>query len=431
VLPQPAACLITGITPQHAEQHGVCEAEFMAAIHAELSTPGTCALGYNSLRFDDEFTRYGLYRNLFDPYAREWQNGCSRWDLIDALRTAYALRPEGIEWPRRPDGLPSLRLEDLTRANGLDHGQAHDALSDVQATIALARLLRDRQPRLYQHLFGLRGKQAVAALIDTQAMRPLLHVSGMFGAARAFLALIAPLMIHPVNRNEVLCYDLSSDPTPLLEEPADVLRERLFARAAALPEGVERPALKSVHLNRCPVLLPARMAAGAPAGRAGLDGERCRRHLAQLRAYRERHPGALEAKLRQLSERGDWGGADDPDLQLYGGFVGDSDRRQLEALRRLDPAALAQAQPRFEDARLPTLFFRYRARNWPDSLLPEERERWDTERFSRITEPNDPRVLDLGRYHEDIEQRLAAADVSERDRRILLDLQLWGDALLV
>ena len=234
-LPNPEACLITGITPQQAAREGVSEAEFVAAIHQELSAPGTCALGYNSLRFDDEVTRYALYRNLYDPYAREYRNGCSRWDIIDAVRTAYALRPEGIEWPRREDGQPSFRLEDLTAANGLDHGRAHDALADVEATIALARLLRERQPRLYAHLFAQRSKQAVQRLIDVQALRPLLHVSGMFGAARANLGLIAPLRWHPDNRNEVLCFDLSRDPAPLFELSADQLRERVYAPAGGLP----------------------------------------------------------------------------------------------------------------------------------------------------------------------------------------------------
>jgi exodeoxyribonuclease-1 len=114
-LPHPQACLVTGISPQLALQQGVPEAEFIRQIHEELALPGTCGVGYNSLRFDDEVTRYTLYRNFYDPYAREWQNGNSRWDIIDMVRATCALRPEGIEWPLREDGLPSFRLEDLTQ----------------------------------------------------------------------------------------------------------------------------------------------------------------------------------------------------------------------------------------------------------------------------------------------------------------------------
>lgn len=430
-LPQPAACLITGITPQHAQEHGLGEAEFITAIHSELAAPNTCALGYNSLRFDDEVTRYTLYRNLFDPYAREYRNGCSRWDLIDAVRTAYALRPEGIEWPLREDGLPSFRLEELTAANGLDHGSAHDALSDVEATIGVARLLRERQPRLYEHLFTSRSKQAVQRLVDVPSMRPLLHVSGMFGAARANLGLVAPLAWHPTNRNELICFDLSSDPAPLFELPADQLRERLYAPRDALPEGERRPGLKSVHINRCPVLLPPKMADTAIAERAGLDGALCRRHLAQLRDYDKRSPGALESKLRQVVEQREFRRSDDPERQLYGAFIPAEDRQLLDRLRELSPEELATASAPFADERMEELLFRYRARNYPDSLSEEERVRWDTLRFQRISDTDDSDRLDLERFHREIDERLTDSAISERDRDILQALQSWGDTLLI
>ena len=430
-LPQPAACLVTGITPQLAEERGVCEAQFMDAILRELAAPGTCALGYNSLRFDDEVTRYSLYRNLHDPYAREYQNGCSRWDLIDVVRTAYALRPEGIVWPQRDDGLPSFRLEDLTAANGLDHGKAHDALSDVEATIAVARLVRKAQPRLYAHLYQHRSRQALQPLVDTQHLRPLLHVSGMFGAARANLGLIVPLLWHPTNRNEILCFDLSCDPSPLFDLAADQLRELLYTRADELAPGQERPGLKSVHLNRCPVLLPPRMADAAIAARAGLDGERCRRHLAALRSYRASAAGALEAKLRHIATHRDFPQSGDPERQLYAGFIPDGDRQLLDTLRRLAPEDLAEASAPFADPRLEELLFRYRARNYPQTLSEDERLRWDTLRFQRITETEDPDRLNLERFHGEIEARLAAGQISERDSGILRALQNWGDALLV
>lgn len=431
-LPQPGACLVTGITPQLADERGVCEAEFMAAVHAEFSAPGTCGVGYNSLRFDDEVTRYGLYRNLYDPYAREYKNGCSRWDLIDVVRTAYALRPDGIEWPLREDGVPSFRLEDLTKANGIDHGQAHDALADVEATIALGRLVRDRQPRLYQYLFEHRSKRAVRDLVDLNNPRPLLHVSGMFGAARANLGLILPLLWHPENSNELLCFDLNYDPSPLFELPADELRELLYTRAEDLPEGRERPGLKSIHINKCPVVLPAKMADAAVAERAGLDGERCRRHLALLRNYRAGSGDLLEKTLRHVAQRGSFSGGDDPETQLYGAFIPDTDRQILDALRELPAAELAHASAPFQDQRLEEILFRYRARNFPDTLTIEERERWDTQRFQRITEaPEASGRLDMTRFHVEIEARLSNPELSERDREILQRLQDWGDSLLV
>ncbi|MEY4752792.1 MAG: exonuclease, partial [Pseudomonadota bacterium] len=214
-LPDPEACLLTGLLPQTCLERGVPERAFAAAIERELARPGTIGLGYNSIRFDDEVTRFLFWRNLIDPYAREWQHGCGRWDLLDLLRSAWALRPEGIEWPRHPDGRVSFRLEDLSAANGLPHAQAHDALSDVRATLALARRLRQAQPRLWDYGLRLRRKDAVIQEIGVG--RPFLHVSGMYGVERGCLALVWPLAPHPSNRNELIVWDLSADPAELFE----------------------------------------------------------------------------------------------------------------------------------------------------------------------------------------------------------------------
>jgi exodeoxyribonuclease-1 len=430
-LPDPDACLLTGITPQRAAAEGLPECEFIARIHGELATPATCGVGYNSLRFDDEVTRHSLYRNFFDPYAREWQNGNSRWDIIDMLRAARALRPEGIEWPLREDGFTSFRLEDLTAANGLEHGAAHEALSDVRATLALARLVRARQPRLFDYLQRNRGKAAVQAMLDTRTMKPLLHVSGMFGAARHNIALIAPLLPHPVNRNEVICYDLAEDPQPLIDGDPETLRELLYTRAEELPAGAVRPGLKGVHVNRCPVLVTARMADRATADRLGLDGARCREHLARLRAWRDAEPAAFRAKLEAIYRRREEPALQDPDAMLYGGgFFSDADRRAMDAVRATPPAQLAAAVFAFEDPRLPEMLFRYRARNYPDTLSPEERQRWDEFRYLRLSGEDGFGGLDAEAFNARIEALLEERP-GDGERRAVLDaLQAWGDRLL-
>ena len=92
VLPHLEACLLTGITPQLADAQGVSESEFIDCIHTELAQPGTCGVGYNTLRFDDEVTRNTLYRNFYDPYAREWQHGNSRWNLAE-MTNSVSLYP--------------------------------------------------------------------------------------------------------------------------------------------------------------------------------------------------------------------------------------------------------------------------------------------------------------------------------------------------
>lgn len=370
ILPHPAACLITGITPQRLEEQGLGEAEFMTRLHAELSRPGTCVAGYNTLRFDDEVTRYSLYRNFFDPYAREWQGGNSRWDLIDLVRTAYALRPEGIQWPLNDEGVVTLKLERLTEANGLEHGQAHDALSDVRATIAMARLLRQRQPKLYDFLYRLRGKHAV--LDQVQLLKPLVHVSGRFSAARNFLSLVLPLAWHPRNRNALIVCDLGLDPAPLLELDAETLRQRLYTRREELGEGELPVPLKLVHVNRCPVLAPLAVLREQDQARLGID----------LAAWQARAQVLVEGKpqwqdkLAAIYEQENFPGVADPEQQLYDGFIGDRDRRLCEQVRQADPVRLGREQWPFDDPRLVELLFRYRARNFPETLSTAEQEQW-------------------------------------------------------
>jgi exodeoxyribonuclease I len=369
ILPHPAACLITGITPQRLVDQGLSEADFMTRVHAELSAPGTCGAGYNTLRFDDEVTRYSLYRNFFDPYAREWQGGNSRWDLIDVVRTAYALRPEGIVWPQE-EGRVTLKLERLTAANGIDHGQAHDALSDVRATIALARLIRDKQPKLYDYLFQLRSKQRVQDQI--RLMQPLVHISGRFSAARSYLGVVLPLAWHPHNRNALIVCDLHQDIAPLLEQDAETLRQRLYTRREDMAEGELPVPLKLLHINRCPVVAPLNVLRAEDQQRLELDMTHYQRCAQRLIEGQE----LWRDKLSAVYGREDFTPSEDPEQQLYDGFLGDRDRRLCEQVRVAEPEQLARDEWPFDDERLPELLFRYRARNFAETLSVEEQQRW-------------------------------------------------------
>lgn len=421
-LPHPEACLITGITPQQALMDGLPEAEFIAAIHAELSQPGTCGAGYNSIRFDDEVTRYTLYRNFFDPYAREWRNGNSRWDLIDVVRLCHALRPEGIHWPQREDGTPSFKLEALTAANGLSHEAAHDALSDVHATIDLARLIRDRQPKLFDYALELRDKRRVAQLLDTQSQVPVLHVSGRLPAVRFCAALMMPLAPHPSNKNSVVVYDLSVDPTPLIELSAEDVAGRLFTASAELPEGVERIPLKEIHLNRSPMVATAKLLEGGAAERLQIDMDRCRRHWRQLREAK-----GLAEKLSALYSQRQFEPKDDPDVMLYDGFFSDDDRKMIDAVRRCGPEELSAKHFAFNDARLPELLWRYRARNYPASLNEEDRQRWLRFCRQRLRKPA-PGSLGLASFRERL-MALAESESKAGRLQLLQDLANYADAL--
>jgi len=385
-LPDPESCLITGILPQHCLEHGVPEHEFARQIEAAFSQPDTIGVGYNTIRFDDEVTRYLFWRNLIDPYAREWQHNCGRWDLLDVVRMVHALRPDGIVWPTRDDGKPSFKLEHLSAANGLAHEAAHDALSDVRATIALARLIRSKQPRLFDFCLELRRKDRVAAEIGLhqapEARQPFLHVSGMFPVEHGCLALVYPLAQHPTNKNEILVWDCRYDPSELFTLDAETIRTRMFTRTDDLPEGVTRLPVKSVHLNKSPMLV-ANLKTLQPelATRWDIDLEQGRAHAALAAAGPD-----LRAIWAQVLQKPVSGTPVDVDEDLYGGFVSKDDRRQLESIRMQKPAALTGKRVSFEDERLNELLLRYRARNFPETLSEEEMQTWEAHRAARLFE---------------------------------------------
>ncbi|TVT30928.1 exodeoxyribonuclease I [Marinobacter vinifirmus] len=428
-LPSPQACLITGITPQKALQDGYPEAEFIAQINEAFSQPGTCAVGYNSLRFDDEVTRHTLYRNLRDPYGREWQNGNSRWDIIDMVRLTYALRPDGINWPKKEDGSPSFRLEELTVANGIAHEAAHDAMSDVLATIAVAKLIKEKQPKLFDFVLKHKDKHSARQMLDTATLKPVFHISAKYPATRGCCALVAPVADHPTNKNQVIVYDLREDPSELINASPEQIRERVFTSQAELGEGVSRFPLKGVQVNKCPVLAPANMLSTLSKERLAeleLDGDVLRANLAKLRNAPD-----LSARIAQAFDH-QFDGSDltDPDEQLYaGGFISNTDREKLNWLISEPVETLGEQEVRFEDERLPEMLFRYRARNYPATLDGEEMERWEQFRSQRLMSPGKG-WRSLEAYGLELQKLAADPELSERNRQILEDLHLYGESII-
>ena len=379
-LPSPSACLVTGVTPQKCLQEGVPEVEFMALINEQMSKPGTCSLGYNSLRFDDEFTRFGLYRNLFDVYAREWQGGNSRWDLIDLVRTAAAIRPGGINWPRNEAGELVLKLDRLAPANGIEHADAHDALADVRATIELARLLKKSQPRLYNYVFQLKHKAQVWGQLDLQMRKPVLHVSSTYGRENGYLSLVGAFAKHPSNNNAVLVFDLRQDPRIWQGYSSAQLQELLFSRKDLLPVDALRPAVKEIQVNKCPVVSPLQTLSDEQATSFSVDKTQCLKHLQYLRE----DLNLCEALSQAYSNRPDFP-AVDPDAGLYGGgFFNDKDRKLMEKVHQSDPSIWSEGEFSFTDNRLEAMLFRLKARNYPHLLSGDEMQAWEAFRSERL-----------------------------------------------
>ncbi|UZE94897.1 exodeoxyribonuclease I [Alkalimarinus alittae] len=428
MLPVPEACFITGITPQIADEYGVSEADFIHQIHEEMSLPGTCVAGYNSIRFDDEVTRNTLYRNFYDPYAREWQNGNSRWDIIDMVRLTYALRPEGINWPLKDDGSPSFRLEDLTVANGIQHEAAHDAMSDVYATIAIAKLIKEKQPKLYDYVYAHRAKQKIAPLLDTNTMKPVFHVSSRFPASIGCSSLVAPIATHPTNSNGVIVYDLRFDPFELESLSVQDIKNRIFTRASDLPEGVSRIPLKTVHVNKCPVIAPATMLKSLSVEgleRLHLNGDTLRNNLKTLRSIK-----GLKEKLTEVFSQSDFEKHTDPDLMIYsGGFFSSNDKATMDRVRQSSVVELAEDEFNFEDPRLSEMLFRYKARNYRETLTSEEQEQWERYRYQRLTDSK-LTSINFQQYFDQLKALAQAPNTSVEKLSIIEDLKYYGESII-
>ncbi len=405
VIPNPEACLITGISPQEALEKGVSEAEFCSKIIAEFSESQTCVAGFNNLRFDDEVTRHLLYRCFYDPYEREWKNGNSRWDIIDLLRMCYALRPEGFNWPTKQDGAPSFKLEEFTRANNIAHEGAHDALADVYATIAVAKLIKDKQSKLYDYYYSKRKKNNILPMFDFALLQPLIHISSMYPAKGGCMAIVMPILKDPGNANGIIVYDLSRDPASWIEESIDGIRERLFTAKADLPDGVERIALKTVHINKCPALAPLSVLTDEITKKFQIDLKQCELHRQKILGktdLQEKLSAVFKPEFKQ--ER-------DPDLMLYsGGFFDSHDKSLFSQIHQQIPDTLGSQNFDFHDSRLSEMLFRYRCRNFPDFLSEEESQQWRLHCRENLLEKQSDGVSRLTQINDSISTKLKAAN---------------------
>ena len=419
-VPDPDACLITGITPRATATDGLVEAELASEINALLSTPGTCTVGFNNIRFDDEFVRNLLYRNFYDPYKREYERGNSRWDILPLVRLAHDLRPEGIEWVY-DDGKPVFRLEELSKANNLVHAHAHDALSDVEATRAVAQLVREKQRKLFDFYLGLRRKDEVRRIINLQHPQPILYNSPVFTRAEGTTSVVFPVAVNPNNENEIIAFDLRFEPDRLWQLDTDELKRLVFSSREELA-GEERIPLVGVPVNKVPAVAPMSTIDQDTALRLGIALADVDRRAKQLASRLESDPQII-TRVRDVY-RGDGGPVyRDPDLNIYsGGFFGDEDRKIFTWIHMTPPEELLKNPPVFADSRGPEMLRRFVARNWPELLEDADRRRWHAHCAGRLLAPEYHKAMDFGKFRKKVQNLMARGDVPPRNKTVLRDL---------
>ncbi len=416
-LPSPDALMVTGITPQETQADGYTEAEFSKLLVDEIFTADTITVGFNNIRFDDEFIRHLFWRNFFDPYEWAWKDGRSRWDILDVVRMTRALRPEGIEWPFI-DGKETNRLELITKLNGIDHLKAHDALSDVEALIAVTKLVKDSQPQLYNYLLKIRDKKEVKTLVNLDDKQPFVYVSGQFSADFHKATVSFPLTSG--RNSNVVVYDLRHDPTEFLALSPSDLEKRMFASwDDRQKEGFVAVPIKELQYNRAPAVAPLGVLEQEDGwSRISLDQATITKHRNTLLSV----PSFAENVRSILEKRPEFKKSTDAESQLYDGFVSGVDALRIEKVRQADVGQLADLHPDFNDDRLSPLLLHYKARNFPRSLAEDEAMAWETWRAEHVLKQLPGFVKRL--------QELSAKISDENKRFVLEELQLWAESIV-
>ena len=425
ILPDPDAILITGITPQQTIAEGISEAEFLKIFNSEVALPGTIFTGYNTIRFDDEFMRYSHYRNLYDPYEWQWRDDRSKWDLLDLVRITRALRPEGIKWPFDDDGKPSNRLGMLTSINELEHENAHDALSDVRASIDLARLIHAKQPKLFNYSLANRSKQKVAELV--LAGKPFVYTSGKFDTEYEKTAVVS-VVAKGDDRQGVVIFDLRFDPSDYkdmsVEELAEAMRwHKPGEKVASIP-------VKTIKFNRCPAVAPISVLNAEVTSRLKIDMSQVAAHQEALAKLPDFANNILKAvalldKQQQTSQSTEERAVD---AQMYDGFMGDSDKRLMAKLRTVNPSEFNDYLDDIQDKRLKNLLPLYKARNYLKNLTSDERQVWDEFKNARLfSGDNDSR---MAKFMKRIEELRALPATNDQQQYLLTELELYGQSLL-
>lgn len=411
-LPDPAACLVTGITPQIVKERGIPESEFIETINRLFSQKGTCVCGFNTIKFDDEFIRNALYRNFLDPYEREWKNFCSRWDIIDLVRACHDFRPEGISWPNpNENGNPVFKLTSITEANKIEQIGAHDAMVDVNATIAVAKLIKQKQPKLFEHYLKLRSKIEVKNYLNLEEMPvPVLHTSASFTSPFGCTRMIVPLSPKMDQDNSVYCFDLSQDPSVLISAKGE--------------DVYKTPGLFKIALNKSPFIAPLKSLAGNDYERLGINYNLCYSHYETI--MRNRTDLILKLRETKLPE---YPNSDDPDFAIYTKFFSDYDKNLFYIVRKTPPEQRLSLNLKFQDSRCEKMLWRHVCRNYPQVLDAQQTSAYKQFAANRILCPPGNPINDVYFVERKLDEKMNDSSYSDKEHAILADLKNYVVAL--
>lgn len=429
VLPSPSALMVTKISPQKTVEEGYTEAEFAKMLVEEYFTPDTVIVGYNNVRFDDVHIQHLLWRNFYPPYDWQWKDGRSRWDLLDVVRMIRALRPEGINWPfvineGTGEKFAANKLELLTKENGILHENAHDAMSDVDGLIDVARLLKEKQPQIFDYLFRIRSKNEVQKLVNLENPKPFVYTSGRFKVEFEKTTVAFP--IAPAKNQNVIVWDLRFSPEKFIDWSEDQILENITADfETRSSDDFEPIAAKILQYNKCPAVAPMGVLTEENRQRLKIDLAEIQKNLDVLRKnphFAENLRSAFERRSEVLQDKSS-AEKPAPEARLFEGFVSKSDDIKIEAVRNSTDRELADFHPDFADERLTDLLLHYKARNFPKSLSSQEKELWEEYRVENLQKmmPN---------FMKEFQEIANNQNLNSQEEYILEEIKLWLENIL-
>ena len=429
VLPSPSALMVTKISPQKTVEEGYTEAEFSKMLVEEYFTSDTVIIGYNNVRFDDAHIQHLLWRNFYPPYDWQWKEGRSRWDLLDVVRMIRALRPEGINWPfienkETGEKFASNKLELLTKENGISHENAHDALSDVDGLIDVARLLKEKQPQIFDYLLKMRSKNEVQKMINLESPKPFVYTSGRFSVEFEKTTIAFP--IAPAKNKNVIVWDLRFSPKDFLDWSAEQILENITADFETRSQADFKPiAAKILQYNKCPAVAPVGVLNDENKERLKIDLGEIQKNLDILRKnphFAENLRTAFEKKSEVFQDKNSKDTLS-PEARLFEGFVSRSDDIKIEAVRNSSARELADFHPDFNDERLNELLLHYKARSFPKSLSSQEKQIWEEYRVKNIQKM-------MPKFMQEFQEITARRDLNSKEEFILEEIKLWLENIM-
>lgn len=350
VIPSPRAILTHKISIEDM-QKGVSEYTAIQQIHQWLNEPGTISLGYNSLNFDDEFLRFSFYRNLLPPYTHQYANQCGRMDIYPITVMFYLFKNEVIQWPMR-DRKISLRLEDLNTQNQLASGPSHNAMTDVEMTLALAHYFFQERD-MWEYLQNYFSKSADQKRMVDLGSKQAILVEGALGYEQHFQSAVYSLGLHQHYKNQSLWLRL--DTHEFEKTPPDEL--------------IKQSWVQNKKLGEPGFILPFR--------------DRFLQYLSETRlalieknkAWLQKEPAQLEKIINYYSNYTyPVFPETDPEASLYlNGFWSYEEENICRLFHQGSPKEKMNLIHKIQHPILSTLAFRIAAKNFPDLMTASDR----------------------------------------------------------